>query len=135
MTITNCIVAGNFATVPGTENLSGTIIHAEVVPSGTFGYSDWPNWVPRDGNVGRAGTDFSQFQAFQRAVIIIEVRYKGAADGQELVGYVASIPVGLDTIGSVVLDDDIVPGKIVRRGDTRLGNFFLRGFPQPHPVL
>jgi phosphatidylserine decarboxylase len=63
---------------------------------------------------------------FQRGVIIIEVKYADL-DGTELTGYVASVPVGLDTIGSVVLDGDIVPGKVVKRGYTRLGNFFYGG--------
>ncbi len=70
---------------------------------GTFGYSDWPNWVPLDGDVGRLGTDFSQFQGFQRGVIIIEVSYPNLPGKQPntLTGYVASIPVGLDTVGSL----------------------------------
>lgn len=106
--------------------VDGEIVHAEIVPSGTYGYEDFPNWLPLDGNVGRPGTDFSQFQVFQRGVIIIEVKYKNL-DGKELTGYVASIPVGLNTIGSVVLDTDIVPGKTVKRGYTRLGNFLYGG--------
>ncbi len=106
--------------------VNGKVVHAEIVRSGTYGYEDFPNWVPQDGNVGRPGTDFSQFQQFQRGVIVIEVSYKNV-DGTPLTGYVASIPVGLDTIGSVVLDDDIVPGKIIKRGYTRLGNFYYGG--------
>ena len=106
--------------------VNGTIVHAAVIPDGTYGYPDFPNWVPLDGNVGRPGTDFSQFQAFQRGVIIIEVKYADL-DGSELTGYVASIPVGLDTIGSVLLDPDIVPGKTVKRGYTRFGNFLYGG--------
>ena len=106
--------------------VNGTIVHAEIVASGTYGYEDFPNWVPPGGNVGRPGTDFSQFQVFQRGVVVIEVRYQGL-DGNELTGYVASIPVGLDTIGSVVLDEGTVPGKAVKRGYTRLGNFFYGG--------
>ncbi len=51
--------------------VDGTVIHAEVVKTGapgtpgTFGYPDFPNWAPLDGNVGRPGTDYSQFQAFR----------------------------------------------------------------------
>jgi len=60
-------------------SVSGTIRHADVVVSGTYGalwgYPDWPNWVPQGGNVAGPGTDFSQFQLFQRGVIIIEVKY------------------------------------------------------------
>lgn len=106
--------------------VNGTVVHAEVVPNNTYGYLDFPNWVPLDGNVGRPGTDFSQFQVFQRGVIIIEVRYADL-NGTELTGYVASIPVGLDTIGSVVLKKNIIKGKVVKRGYTELGNFFYGG--------
>lgn len=106
--------------------VSGTIEHAEIVKSGTYGYLDFPNWVPLDGNVGRSGTDFSQFEVFQRGVIIIKVKYRGV-DKRLLTGYVASIPVGLDTIGSVVLDPDVIKGAKVKRGYTRLGNFFYGG--------
>ena len=106
--------------------VNGTVVHSEVVASGTYGYPDFPNWVPADGNVGRPGTDFSQFQAFQRGVVIIKVTYAGV-DGEPLEGYVASIPVGLDTIGSVVLDDDVAPGFEVTRGYTRLGGFLYGG--------
>ncbi|MBL6934682.1 MAG: phosphatidylserine decarboxylase [Alphaproteobacteria bacterium] len=106
--------------------VSGTIVHAAVVPSNTYGYSDFPNWAPLDGNVGRPGTDFSQFQDFQRGVIVIEVTYAGL-DGKEITGYVASIPVGLDTIGSVTLNPGMVPGKVVKRVTTKLGNFYYGG--------
>jgi len=106
--------------------VNGRIVHAEIVDAGTFGYEDFPNLVPPDGNVGRPGTDFSQFQAFQRGVVIIEVKYRDT-DGGELTGYVASIPVGLYTIGSVVLDEGIVAGKTVQRGYTRLGRFQYGG--------
>jgi len=55
--------------------VNGTIVHAEVLnKEGTYGYFDWPNWVSLDGNVGRPGTDFSQFQVFERGVIVIEVK-------------------------------------------------------------
>ncbi len=119
--------------------VNGKIVHAEIVRSvklapdtkqveiSTYGYEDFPNWVPLDGNVGRPGTDFSEFQLFQRGVVIIEVKYKDVDGKTDLTGYVASIPVGLDTIGSVVLDDDIKKGKIVKRGYTRLGNFLYGG--------
>jgi len=106
--------------------VNGEIVHAEVVDSGTYGHEDWANWVPLGGNVGRPGTDFSQFQGFQRGVVIIEVKYRDL-DGRELTGYVASIPVGLNTIGSVVLDEDVASGKTVQRGYTRLGHFQYGG--------
>ncbi len=131
--------------------VDGKVIHAEVVENGTpgtpstFGYDDFPNWVPMDGNVGRPGTDFSQFQAFQRGVIVIEVPYddlpqkgtKTQKKPKKLKGYVASIPVGLDSVGSVVLntcDSEITDrvncfemGKHVTKGKTKFGNFFFGG--------
>ncbi len=108
--------------------VTGTIRHADVVVSGTYGYPDWPNWVPQDGNVAGPGTDFSQFQLFQRGVIIIEVEYADVIKGRIKKGYVASIPVGLDTIGSVVLRKNILkPGARVKRGYTELGNFYYGG--------
>lgn len=45
--------------------MDDTIKYHEIVKAGTkdawgtFGYDDWANWVPLDGNVGRPGTDFS----------------------------------------------------------------------------
>jgi len=106
--------------------VNGTVVHAAIIESNTYGYLDFPNWVPLSGNVGRPGTDFSQFQNFQRGVVIIEVKYAGL-QGEEITGYVASIPVGLDTIGSVTLDEGIVPGKVVKRGFTEIGNFYYGG--------
>lgn len=109
--------------------VNGTIVYADVIKANTFGYIDWPNWVPLDGNVGRPGTDFSQFEVFERGVIVIEVKYANVpgAEPAELTGYVASIPVGLDTIGSVVLNDGIEKNKPVKRGYTELGNFLYGG--------
>lgn len=108
--------------------VNGTMVHAGVVPSGTYGYSGFPNWVPRSGDVGLPGTDFSQFQEFQRGVTVIDVKYADL-DWDELTGYVPSIPVGINTIGSVILDPAIISGKTVKRGYTRLGNFLYGGSP------
>ena len=115
--------------------VDGTILHAEIVETGspgtpgTFGYPDFPNWVPPGGNVGRPGTDFSQFQAFERGVVIIEVTYANlpGATPATLTGYVASIPVGLDSVGSVVFADGVEIGARVTKGVTELGNFFYGG--------
>ncbi len=121
--------------------VDGKVVHAEVVESGTkgtpgtFGYPDFPNWAPKSGDVGRAGTDFSQFQAFQRGVIVIKVDYD--ALGEKKTGYVASIPVGLDSVGSVVLNtcDSEVTDRVncfevggdVTKGKTKFGNFYFGG--------
>ena len=125
--------------------VDGEVIHAEIVATGmpgtpgTFGYPDFPNWVPLDGNVGRPGTDFSQFQAFQRGVIIIKVTYANLPGHSlsELTGYVASIPVGLDSVGSLVFNtcDSQVTDRVncfelggqVTKGKTKFGNFFFGG--------
>ncbi|MDP7070301.1 MAG: phosphatidylserine decarboxylase, partial [Phycisphaerales bacterium] len=109
--------------------VSGTIVHADVVIDGAYGYSDFANWVPTDGNPGRAGSDFSQFQNFQRGIIVIEVKYANlpGAEPAELTGYVAVVPVGLNTISSVVLSKDCAVGNQVKRGYTRLGNFLYGG--------
>ncbi len=112
--------------------VDGEIIYAEIIAVGTngvlgtYGYYDFPNWVPMSGDVGRPGTDFSQFEVFQRGVIIIRVEYDGI-NGQTITGYVASIPVGLDTIGSVVFDPATKTGAVVKKGYTRLGNFLYGG--------
>ncbi len=85
--------------------VDGTVIHAEVVKTGTkgtpgtFGYPDFPNWVPNDGNVGRPGTDFSQFQAFQRGVIIIEVEYDNLPGKEERLCRLHSCRPGLCGVG------------------------------------
>lgn len=107
--------------------VNGTVIHAEIVKGPTFGYDDWPNLMPSNHNPAQLGTDFSQFEVYQRGVVIIEVKYKNADGTGYLTGYVASIPVGLDTIGSVVLDDQIKPGATVKRGYSRIGNFLYGG--------
>lgn len=112
--------------------VDGEIVYAEIVDIGsdgvlgTYGYYDFPNWAPMSGDVGRPGTDFSQFEVFQRGVIIIHVEYDGI-NGETLSGYVASIPVGLDTIGSVVFDPTTTVGAKVQKGYTRLGNFLYGG--------
>jgi phosphatidylserine decarboxylase len=121
--------------------VDGKVLHAEVVETGskgtpwTFGYPDFPNWAPKSGDVGRVGTDFSQFQAFQRGVIVIEVEYD--ALGKKKKGYVASIPVGLDSVGSVVLNrcDSKITDRVncfevggdVVKGKTKFGNFYFGG--------
>ncbi|MEM7483190.1 MAG: phosphatidylserine decarboxylase [Acidobacteriota bacterium] len=117
--------------------VDGVIRYAEIVEAGagdpyaygTFGYSDWPNWVPLDGNVGRPGTDFSQFQGFQRGVIIIEVAYDNLPGRQpkKLKGWVASIPVGLDTVGSLVFHKGVKKDARVTKGVTPFGNFYFGG--------
>jgi len=106
--------------------VNGKVVHAEVVNGPTFGYEDWANLMPSNHNPAQPGTDFSEFEVYQRGVVVIQVTYRGA-DRKPLTGYVASIPVGLDTIGSVVLDPGIKVGADVKRGYTRIGNFLYGG--------
>ena len=110
--------------------VTGTIVYAkELSELGTWGFEDFPNWIPPGGNVGRIGTDFGQWSNFDRGVVIIEIEYDNVTGAipEKLKGYVASIPVGLDTIGSVVLDPNIKVGTKVQRGYTRIGSFYYGG--------
>ena len=111
--------------------VNGEVIYARVVKKGAWGYQDFPNWAAQDGNAGRPGTDFTQFEEFQRAVIVIRVKHKNY-NGEELTGYVASVPVGLNTIASVILDDYIQDASFenpvaVKAGNSRFGHFLYGG--------
>lgn len=58
--------------------------------------------------------------------MIIEVKYRNL-DNVVSTGYVAVIPVGLESVGSVVLNTGIKPGVKVKKGYTELGNFYYGG--------
>ena len=110
--------------------VDGTVVHASIIKENTYGYYDWPNWVSTTGNVGGAGTDFNQFRHYQRGIIIIELKYNNRDENNKPIistGYVAVIPVGLETIGSLVFKADIKVGKQLKKGYTELGNFFYGG--------
>ena len=69
-----------------------------------------------------------QFKSSENVVVIrIEYANLPGEQPEKLSGYVAVIPVGLDTVGSVVLDDAIKVGATVRKGISRLGNFYFGG--------
>ncbi len=115
--------------------VSGSVVYAAIIRGPTSGYNDWPNMLPLNHNLAQPGTDFSQFEVYQRAVVIIKVTFKNA-QGHDQTGYVASIPVGLDTIGSVVLNKNIIPPSdasqtntypTVKRGVTEIGYFQYGG--------
>ena len=57
---------------------------------------------------GQSLPDASGFGEFNRGIIIIEVHYMDGTT--QRTGYVASIPVGLVTIGSVVIGDAVTRG-------------------------
>jgi phosphatidylserine decarboxylase len=106
--------------------VSGVVRYAELVRGPTFGHDDWPNFLPSNHNAAQPGMDFSRLEVYQRGIVIFEVTYADA-DGAPTTGYVALVPVGLDTVGSVVLEDDIIPGAHVTRGTTRIGHFAYGG--------
>ncbi len=82
--------------------VSGIVVEAnEDVAGNYFGISDFPKLI-NGGNVGY-GYDYSVFEHFRRGYIIIET---------EDYGYVAVIPVGLNTIASVIFDE---PYKLVNK--------------------
>lgn len=74
--------------------VTGEIVHAEVVPGIYFGIEDAPTWF-HNGNVGDSDSDFTIFEQFHRGVVVIRTKR---------FGYVAMVPVGLNTISSVVLE-------------------------------
>jgi len=102
--------------------VSGQMLESKIITDSFYGYDNFPEWVPPNGNVGYYGTDFSQFENFQRGYFIVDTgKY----------GYVAMIPVGLDTINTIVFEEkfqNVTPKNPVpvTRGD-RLGDFLYGG--------
>jgi phosphatidylserine decarboxylase len=100
--------------------VSGQVVEAKAVEAPFFGYDDFPAWVPDDGNVGCFGTEFGQFENFQRGYLIVDTgKY----------GHIALVAVGLNTISSVVFEDrfkELTKPVPVKRGD-RLGHFLYGG--------
>ena len=100
--------------------VSGNVVEAKIIEDAYYGYDDFPNWAPQSGNVGYYGTNFSQFENFKRGYFIVDTGNYG---------HVALIPVGLNTISSIVFEKqfakltDPVP---VKRGDS-LGHFLYGG--------
>lgn len=99
--------------------VSGKVVESKIIKDSYYGYDDFPVWVNK-GNVGYHGTDFSQFENFKRGYFIIDTgKY----------GHVALVPVGLNTISSIVFNakfTDIKKPVTVTRGD-ELGNFQYGG--------
>ena len=70
----------------------------------------------------------SQFKVFQRGIIIMETTYPSSTPNEMITGYVAQIPDGLNTIGSVTFNEDSnYIGATVTKGITRLGGFLYGG--------
>jgi phosphatidylserine decarboxylase len=99
--------------------IDGKVVEAKIVEGVFFGHPDFPRWVPADGNVGYA-SDFSPFEDFQRGYFIADTgKY----------GHVAMVPVGLNTISSVIFEDKFLKmsGPVpIKRGD-ELGHFLYGG--------
>jgi phosphatidylserine decarboxylase len=100
--------------------VSGKVIETRLLDGALLGMEHFPKFVPKSGNVGYHGADFSAFENYQRGYFIIDTgKY----------GLVAVIPVGLSTVGSVVFEDKFLKAKEpvdVKRGD-ELGHFLYGG--------
>src|SRR6056297_3979782 len=100
--------------------VDGKVIEARIVQGALLGMEDFPTFVPKNGNVGYYGSDFSAFENYQRGYFIIDTgKY----------GLVAAIPVGLSTIGSVVFEEKflaLTKPVPVKRWD-ELGHFLYGG--------
>lgn len=98
----------------------GNVVETKVIEGAFYGYDNFPVWATPNGNPGYYGTDFHQFENFQRGYFIVDTG---------TYGHVALIPVGLDTISSIVFEEkfmNVVKPVPVKRGDT-LGYFLYGG--------
>ena len=100
--------------------VGGRVVETGIISDAFFGYEDFPVWAPPNGNVGYYGTDFSEFENFQRGYFIVDTgKY----------GHVALIAVGLDTISSIVFRErflNVTKPVPVTRGEA-LGHFLYGG--------
>lgn len=100
---------------------SGEVVEAHDDVTGQYaGIKDFPAFV-NQGNIGY-GQSYSVFEEFRRGYVVIRTKEYG---------YVAMVPVGLDTIGSVVFEEqyqNVVPPNTVpiNKGDM-LGHFAYGG--------
>lgn len=86
--------------------VSGKIVESKNVPGIYNGIMDGEDWFNK-GNIGESTTDFSIFEDFHRAYYIIDT---------QKYGYVAMIPVGLNTISKIVSLNPYAD-KLVRKED------------------
>ncbi|MBF0589267.1 MAG: phosphatidylserine decarboxylase [Magnetococcales bacterium] len=100
--------------------VAGHVVEAGIIKDAYYGYDNFPKWVPPNGNVGYYGTEFSQFERFQRGYFVVDT-------GKYV--HVAMVPVGLDTISSIIFNKrfrEIERPVPVKRGD-ELGHFLYGG--------
>lgn len=100
--------------------VSGNVMESAIIEDAFYGYDNFPEWVTLGGNVGYHGTDFSQFENFKRGYFVVDTgKY----------GHVAIVPVGLNTISSIVFNkrfEHVSTPVPVKRGD-ELGCFKYGG--------
>ncbi len=100
--------------------VDGDVVESKIIEDAYYGYDNFPKWVPSNGNVGYHGSDFSQFENFKRGYFIVDTKKYG---------HVALIPVGLNTISSIVFEKKFIDMKkpvSIKRGD-ELGHFLYGG--------
>ncbi len=105
--------------------VTGKIVESRDVPGIYNGILDGDHWF-NQGNIGESTTDFSIFEDFHRAYFIIETKD---------FGYVAMIPVGLNTISALYPSMVHNRSTYVPKGDppvpvckgTELGHFAYGG--------
>jgi len=101
--------------------VSGDVVESHDDVAGSYwGTPDFPVFID-GGNIG-FGSSYSVFEQFRRGYLVIKTRD---------FGHVAMVPVGLDTIGSVVFEDrfrNVGPGKrvAINKGE-RIGHFAYGG--------
>ena len=100
--------------------VSGEVVESGIIDAPYNGYDNFPAWAPPSGNVGYYGSEFNQFEDFKRGYFIVDTgKY----------GHVAMVPVGLNTISSIVFEEkfhDITTPVPVERGE-ELGHFLYGG--------
>ena len=100
--------------------VNGKAVESGIIEDPFYGYDNFPDWAPASGNVGYYGSEFNQFEDFKRGYFIVDTgKY----------GYVAMVPVGLNTISSIVFEEkfqNITHPVPVQRGE-ELGHFLYGG--------
>lgn len=100
--------------------VTGKAVESGIIEDPFYGYDNFPDWVPASGNVGYYGSEFNQFEDFKRGYFIVDTgKY----------GHVAMVPVGLNTISSIVFEEkfrQISQPVPVQRGE-ELGHFLYGG--------
>lgn len=100
--------------------VSGEAVESKIIDDPYFGYDNFPDWAPANGNVGYYGSEFNQFEDFKRGYFIVDTKKYG---------YVAMVPVGLNTISSIVFEkkfQNITKSVPLERGE-ELGHFLYGG--------